>query len=100
MVFEPGTFRMPPPTPLFILQSFGPLLPLAFLVLTLLFAIAARAVAWSDERGRPWFVAQSEPPDGVTPRMAAMVLRAPQTLELTTALARVDAAKSSSHRYR
>ncbi|MGD8166685.1 DUF2207 domain-containing protein [Herbiconiux sp. P16] len=94
MVFEPGTFRMPPPTPLFLLQSFGPLLPLAFLVLTLLFALAARAVAWSDERGRPWFVARFEPPDGVSPRMAAMVLRAPEALELATALSAIDARKA------
>jgi hypothetical protein len=92
MVFEPGTFRMPPPTPLFLLQSFGPLLPLLFLAITLLLALAARAVAWSDERGRPWFVAQFEPPRGVSARMAAQVLRAPQALELATALAAVGAA--------
>jgi hypothetical protein len=96
MVFEPGTFRMPPPTPLFVLQSFGPLLPLAFLLLTLLFAVAARAVAWSDERGRPWYVAQYEPPDGVSARMAAMVLRTPRTLELASALEALGPSRSAS----
>jgi len=85
--FESGTFTMPPPTPLFLLQSFGPLLPLAFLAITLLLALAARAVAWSDERGRPWFVAQSEPPDGVSARLAAQILRTPRTRELASALA-------------
>ncbi|MDO9396470.1 MAG: DUF2207 domain-containing protein, partial [Herbiconiux sp.] len=89
MVFASGTFTLPPPTPLFLVQSFGPLLPLVFLLLTLLFALAARAVAWSDERGDPWFVAQSEPPDGVGPRLAAQVLRTPDALELATALGAV-----------
>ncbi|QJU52750.1 hypothetical protein SCB71_05250 [Herbiconiux sp. KACC 21604] len=86
MVFESGTFVMPPPTALFIVQSFGPLLPLLFLAVTLLLALAARAVAWSDARGRPWFVAQSEPPRGVSVRAAAQVLRTPRTFELATAL--------------
>ncbi|WP_382306572.1 DUF2207 domain-containing protein [Herbiconiux sp. UC225_62] len=96
MVFESGTFTMPPPTPLFLLQSFGPLLPLVFLLLTLLFAFAARAVAWSDERGRPWYVAQYEAPDGVSPRLAAMVLRAWRPLELATALDAVPPARSTA----
>ena len=47
MKFEPGTVTMPRPTPLFLLQTFGPLLPLMFLALTLLLAFAARAVAWA-----------------------------------------------------
>ncbi|RFA13813.1 hypothetical protein B7R21_07645 [Subtercola boreus] len=98
MVFQPGTFTMPPPTPLFLLQTFGPLLPLAFLTITLLLALAARRVAWSDARGRPWFVAQYEVPDGVTPRMAAQVLRAPRALELASALDAVRSGGAGSSR--
>ncbi|WP_368496933.1 DUF2207 domain-containing protein [Herbiconiux sp. A18JL235] len=90
MVFEPGTFVMPPPTPLFLVQSFGPLLPLLFLAVTLLLALAARAVAWSDARGRPWFVAQSDPPKGLSARAAAQVLRTPRTFELASALEAVS----------
>lgn len=86
MSFEPGTFTMPAPSPLFWVQSFGPLAPLGFLAITLLLAFAARAVAWSDARGRPWFVAQFAPPKGVTPRMAALILRAPAAMELAEAL--------------
>jgi hypothetical protein len=96
MKFEPGTFTMPQPSPLFWVQSFGPLVPLVFLALTLLLAFAARAVAWSDARGRPWFVAQFEPPKKVTPGMAAQILRAPVTRELAVALATAQAAKRKS----
>ena len=85
-VFEPGTFTMPPPSTLFYVQSFGPLAPLALLAVTLLFAVAARRVAWSDERGRPWIIAQHDPPEGVRPALAAHVLRAPRALELAVAL--------------
>ncbi|MGI9823368.1 DUF2207 domain-containing protein [Agromyces sp. Marseille-Q5079] len=85
MSFEAGTFEMPPPSPLFIVQSFGPLVPLALLAIALLFALAARAVAWADARGRPWFVAQHEPP-GVDSAIAAHVLGAPRAVELGEAL--------------
>ncbi|GAA1845035.1 hypothetical protein [Agromyces salentinus] len=88
MSFEAGTFEMPPPSPLFIVQSFGPLLPLALLVVALLFALAARAVAWADARGRPWFVARHDPPE-VTPSIAAQVLGAPRAVELGSALAAI-----------
>ncbi|MRG61379.1 hypothetical protein GE115_16095 [Agromyces sp. CFH 90414] len=85
MSFEAGTFAMPPVSPLFVVQSFGPLLPLALLVVALLFALAARAVAWADARGRPWFVARHDPPN-VTPGIAAHVLGAPRAVELGEAL--------------
>jgi hypothetical protein len=88
--FESGTFTMPPPTALHWVQVFGPLAPLAILALTLLFALAARAVAWSDERGRPWYVAQSSPPDRTTPRMAAQILGEPRSMELAEALKAID----------
>ncbi|MFT4306851.1 MAG: DUF2207 domain-containing protein, partial [Microbacterium sp.] len=87
MPFASGTFAMPGPTPLFLLQSLGPLLPLLFLLVTLLFTLAARAVAWSDARGRPWFVAQYDPPHGITPNLAAQILRTPRTRELAVAVA-------------
>ncbi|QOD92764.1 DUF2207 domain-containing protein [Chryseoglobus sp. 28M-23] len=86
VVFEPGSIVMPPQSPLFWVQTFGPLAPLAFLLVTLLLAIAARAVAWSDARGRPWFVARFEPPKGITPGLAAHILRAPHALELAESL--------------
>jgi len=87
MKFEPGTFAMPAPTPLFWIQTFGPLAPLVVLGIVLLLAFAARAVAWSDARGRPWFLAQFDPPKNMSPRMAAQILRTPATRELAGALA-------------
>lgn len=85
-VFEPGTIAMPEPSTWFWVQTFGPLLPLLLLLATLLLAVAARLVAWSDERGRPWYVAQFDPPKGVPARLAAHILRTPRTLELAEAL--------------
>jgi hypothetical protein len=98
MPFEAGTFTMPPPSRLFLVQSFGPLAPLVFLVVTLLLALAARAVAWSDARGRPWFVMQSEPPRGVTPGAAAQILRTPRSAELGQALRSVRSASGDERR--
>jgi hypothetical protein len=86
MSFEPGTFTMPPQTPLYWVQVYGPIAPLAFLALTLLLAFAARAVAWGDARGRPWFVAQHEPPPGISPHLSAQVLRRPRAAQLAGAL--------------
>ncbi|HEV7950932.1 MAG TPA: DUF2207 domain-containing protein [Glaciihabitans sp.] len=93
--FEPGTFSQPAPSTLFWVQSYGPLAPLAFLAITLLLALAARAVAWSDARGRPWFVAQFDPPKGISTRMAAVMMRTPRVLELAEAL---DVARSGIRR--
>ncbi|WJS90466.1 hypothetical protein [Microbacterium testaceum] len=59
--FEPGTFAMPGPSALFFVQAFGPFVPLLLLAAGVLFAFAARAVAWADERGRAWFVPESQP---------------------------------------
>lgn len=84
--FEAGTFAMPPKSTLWWVQTYGPLAPLGFLAVTLILALAARAVAWSDARGRPWFVAQSEPPPKVSPRLAAHILESPRAFELATAL--------------
>src|SRR5690606_37753134 len=86
MNFEAGTFTMPAPSALYWVQVFGPLAPLAFLAITLLLAFAARAVAWGDERGRAWFVAQYDPPKGITARLAAHILREPAAMELSDAL--------------
>ncbi|MCC4907652.1 DUF2207 domain-containing protein [Microbacterium sp. cx-59] len=96
LVFAPATFTMPPLTPLFWLQTFGPLLPLALLALTLLLALAARAVAWSDERGRAWYVAQYDPPKGVSARLAAQLLRTPRSAELAGALTAAQQSPSAA----
>ncbi|UFS60582.1 DUF2207 domain-containing protein [Subtercola endophyticus] len=98
MSFEPGTFSMPAPTPLYFVQVWGPLAPLIFLAITLLLALAARAVAWSDARGRPWFVAQSDPPKDITARMAAQIIRSPAALELADALASAQGVKAKATR--
>jgi len=86
MPFAAGSITMPPQSWIFWLQTFGPVLPMLVLAATLLLSFAARAVAWGDARGRPWYVAQSEPPAGVTPRMAAQLLRSPATMELAERL--------------
>lgn len=86
MSFESGTFAMPNPEPFYWVKVFGPAIPLAFLFLTLLFALAARAVSWSDARGEPWYVAQFEPPKKISAAMAAQILKRPQACELATAL--------------
>ncbi|UIN31990.1 DUF2207 domain-containing protein [Microbacterium binotii] len=98
MLFPAGTFTMPPPTGLFLLQTFGPLLPLAILLLTLPFAIAARAVAWSDARGRPWYVAQHEPPKGVSVAQAIQIVRRPRNRELALAVDEVRGSRRSARR--
>ncbi len=94
MPFEPGSITMPPQSWIFWVQTFGPVLPLLVLAATLLLSFAARAVAWGDARGRPWYLAQSEPPEGITPRTAAHLLRSPATMELAERLK--DAAISGS----
>ncbi|ROR83275.1 hypothetical protein SAMN06295974_1342 [Plantibacter flavus] len=86
MPFEAGSITMPPQSWIFWVQTFGPVLPMLVLAATLLLSFAARAVAWGDARGRPWYLAQSEPPEGVTPRTAAHLLRSPATMELAERL--------------
>ncbi len=86
MSFESGTFAMPEPQAFYWVKVFGPVVPLVILVLTLLFALAARAVAWSDARGAPWYVAQLDPPKDISPGMAAQILENPGTRELSVAL--------------
>ncbi len=86
MSFVAGTFTMPAPNAFYWVQVFGPAIPLALLLLTLLVAMAVRAVAWSDERGRPWFVAQFDPPPGISPKTAAHILGAWAPMELAEVL--------------
>lgn len=86
MSFTSGTFAMPAPEPFYWVKVFGPVVPLAFLLLTLLFALAARAVAWSDARGKPWYIAQFGPPKGVSSAMAAQILENSRARELGIAL--------------
>lgn len=98
MRFQPGTITMPGPSPLFLVQTFGPVVPLVVLLVTLLFSLAARAVAWSDARGRPWFVAQYDPPKGVSPLVAAQILERPRTRELAGALDELRNPRGGSRR--
>lgn len=85
--FAPGTFEMPPPSILYWVMVVGPFVPLLLAALTLLLALAARAVAWGDARGRAWYVAQSEPLDDVDPPLAARLWRSVGTAPLVRALA-------------
>jgi len=66
--FAPGTFVQPPTTPLFWLQSWGPLLPLPILGALLLFGFAARRIVWADSAGAPWYLARSTPLRASPPR--------------------------------
>ena len=84
--FAPGTFAQPETTPLFWLQTWGPVIPLGLLAVTTLFALAARRVVWADSAGEPWYTAQSEPPKHVSPMLAAEVLHRPRHAELVAAL--------------
>ncbi|GAA3663996.1 DUF2207 domain-containing protein [Microbacterium marinilacus] len=85
--FAPGTFEMPAPTALYWVMVVGPFVPLLLAALALLLALAARAVAWGDARGRAWYVAQSDPPKGVSPSIAARLWRSIGTAPLVRALA-------------
>lgn len=84
--FAAGTFEQPPTTPLFWLQSWGPLIPLALLAVLLLFALAARRVVWADSAGEPWYLPRSDPPDDLTPAASAQLLDRPWHAELISEL--------------
>ncbi|MFG6501729.1 hypothetical protein [Microbacterium sp. P05] len=94
--FRDGTFTMPPPSPLYWVLVVGPFLPLLLLGVTLVFSLAARAVAWSDARGRAWFVAQSEPDPDISADLAARLSRSVLTAPLVSAVARYAAAPSDA----
>lgn len=85
--FAPGTFDMPDPSILYWVMVVGPFVPLALAALTLLLALAARAVAWGDARGRAWYVAQSAPLGDIDAPLAARLWRAVGTAPLVRALA-------------
>ena len=85
--FREGTFAQPPKTTLFWVQSYGPLLPLAVLGVLLLFSLAARRIVWADSAGEAWYVPRSEPPDDLSPELAAQLLGRPRHAELVDALA-------------
>lgn len=87
-VFEPGTFVQPPKTPLFWVQTYGPLVPLVLLVVLLLFAVAARRIVWADTAGEPWYLARSTPPGGLSLELAARLLDKPRHAELLEVLSR------------
>lgn len=84
--FEPGTFALPAPSALYWVQVIGPFVPLLLLAVTLLFALAARAVAWPDARGRAWYVYREDPPDTVSPALAARVWGSVRNTPLVEAL--------------
>ncbi|MBK0417576.1 DUF2207 domain-containing protein [Leucobacter sp. CSA1] len=86
--FAAGTFAQPPTTPLFWLQTWGPLIPLALLAVLLLFALAARRVVWADSAGEDWYLPRSEAPDGLSPVQAAQLLGKPRHAELVDELSR------------
>ena len=94
--FVDGTFAMPEPSPVFWVQLFGPFVPLALLLITVLFALAARAVAWDDARGRAWYVMQERARKGTTPALDARLWRAWRTSALVDALAQYHAAPESA----
>ncbi|MDE0546667.1 DUF2207 domain-containing protein [Microbacterium sp. C7(2022)] len=86
MHFADGTFTMPPESWIYWVQVIGPFAPLILLGVALLFALAARAVAWSDARGRAWFVSQYAPEPDVSVPLAARLWRAPLAAPLMRAL--------------
>lgn len=96
--FQPDTFTLPAPSFLYWLQVIGPFVPLLLLAATLLLSLAARAVAWSDARGRAWYVYREDPPDGVSPAVAARVWRAVLTAPLVGALQRYRSSRSTAHK--
>ncbi|MBP6686162.1 MAG: DUF2207 domain-containing protein, partial [Leucobacter sp.] len=85
--FAEGTFAQPSKTALFWVQTWGPLLPLAALALLMLFALAARRIVWADSAGEPWFVAREEPPQHLSPMLAAELMGKPRHAELVAELA-------------
>ncbi|MDT0117101.1 hypothetical protein Q9R20_08855 [Microbacterium sp. PRF11] len=86
MRFAPGTFAMPGPSPLFFVQAYGPFVPLLLLAAGVLFALAARTVAWGDARGRAWFVPESSPRRGSSLALDARLWGARRTAAIAEAL--------------
>lgn len=84
--FAPGTLAMPGPSPLFYVQAYGPFVPLLLLAVGVLFALAARAVAWGDARGRAWFVPESQPRKSSSVALDARLWGARRTAALAEAL--------------
>ncbi|MGO3146448.1 MAG: DUF2207 domain-containing protein [Leucobacter sp.] len=86
-VFEGGTFTQPEETTLFWVQTWGPLIPLGILLVIMLFSLAARWVVWADTVGEPWFVVRSDPPDNMSPMLAAQLLGKTRHAEIVSTLA-------------
>lgn len=95
--FEAGTFAQPPTTPLFWLQSWGALIPLALLAAMLLFALAARRVVWADSAGEPWYLVRAEPPDALSPSEAAQLIERPRLGELIDVIGNPPAPANVKH---
>ncbi|WP_075201322.1 DUF2207 domain-containing protein [Leucobacter japonicus] len=92
--FADGTFVQPPTTPLYWVQTYGPLVPLVLLAVLVLFACAARRVVWADSAGDPWYLPRAEPPDGLTPDHAAQLRGCVRHAELVGTLGEAPAAAS------
>lgn len=84
--FADGTFSMPDPAPLYWVLVVGPFVPLLLLGVGLLFALAARALVWNDERGRAWYVAQYSPDPNVPAPVASRIMRQVLTAPLVQAI--------------
>ncbi|TDP95375.1 putative membrane protein DUF2207 [Leucobacter luti] len=97
--FEQGTFTQPDTTALFWWQSYGPLLPLGVLAALALFAAAARRVVWADSAGDPWYLARSEPPQKLSPDLAAALLGKAAHAELVAELADVPGRGAKRERW-
>ena len=93
--FAPGTFTQPQTTTLFWVQTYGPLLPMAVLVVLTLFAFAARRVVWADSAGDPWYLPRNEPPERLSPMLAAELMGQRRHVELLTALEHPPRPRSS-----
>ena len=89
--FDNGTFVQPPTTTLFWFQTYGPLVPMGVLAVLLVFALAARRVVWADSAGEPWYLPRNEPPDRLTPELAAQLLGVPRHAELIDQLSELPA---------
>lgn len=93
--FEPGTFTQPQTTSLFWVQTYGPLIPMALLLVLTLFAFAARRVVWADSAGNPWYLPRHEPPENLSPMLAAELMGKRRHVELVDELERVPKRSSS-----
>lgn len=85
MGFAPDTFAVSRAQSGTIVFALLPMVPLLLLGGVIVFAIAARRIAWGDARGRGWIVPQSEPP-AIAAYVAARRAGNPQSIAVADAL--------------